>query len=402
MRTEADLLVSLSEAPVGVIRSRPERISFTFSSEYLNAAHRPVLGQYFEDHLGEPYQARQQLPPFFSNLLPEGGLRELVARSAGVHADREVELISVLGEDLPGAVVIRPITGDLPEVDDHPTPLADDTPQNSDALLRFSLAGAQLKFSVLYNMAGRGPSVPVNGFGGDWIAKLPSETYERVPENEYAMLQWAARVGISTPEVRLSTVGEIQGLPVSLDPDHKVFLSRRFDRPEPGRRVHQEDFAQVANVRRASRYGTLSYAAIARIVREVAGPDDYDETIRRLVFNVLIGNGDAHLKNWSLVYPDGLHARLSPAYDLVSTVLYIPSDKLALKLDRENRFTALTLQHFSRLAEKSGGSPERVVEIVKETVRRALASWPGAELDDGQQSALQSYIKTLPLVREVD
>jgi serine/threonine-protein kinase HipA len=401
MKTNTDLLVSLGDLPVGTIRARETRISFVFLSEYLGLPHRLVLGQYFEDHLADPYQSRQHLPPFFSNLLPEGGLRELVARTAGVNADQEAELISLLGEDLPGAVVVRPYSGDDSDIDDVAAPSVDDTPQDLDGALRFSLAGAQLKFSVLYNEPGRGPTVPINGLGGNWIAKLPSETYERVPENEYAMLLWAKRVGIMVPEVRLMSVADIDGLPVRFDPTHRVFLSRRFDRPETNRRVHQEDFAQIANVSRARRYGELSYSSIARIVKAVCGEEDYDEVIRRLAFNILIGNGDAHLKNWSLIYPDGIHARLSPAYDLVSTIAYIPGDRLALRLARENRFDAISTEHFRRLAGKTGTEPERVLRIVKETVERAMSTWPGPELDEVHNRSLRAHVKALKLLREI-
>jgi serine/threonine-protein kinase HipA len=180
-----------------------------------------------------------------------------------------------------------------------------------------------------------------------------------------------------------------------------VFLSRRFDRPEPGRRVHQEDFAQVANVRAAERYRVLSHASIARIVRDVAGEEDLDEVIRRTAFNVLIGNGDAHLKNWSLTYPDGIHARLSPAYDLVATVTYIPDDKLGLKLSRENRFYEIRLAHFERLADKVGVSRDRVTRIVRDTIQRAMATWPTDTRDPPRIAALHAHVERLPLLAEV-
>ena len=397
-----ELRVLLGSLEVGTLRGeRDGRIAFAFAPDYLAADRRLVLGQYFEDRLDEEQRSQTHLPPFFSNLLPEGGLRELIAKKANVHRDREPELIALLGEDLPGAVIVRRAddSTDRWEGGDDGGDLAE-SPVTDDAL-RFSLAGAQLKFSVLYRAGTRGPTVPVDGRGGDWIAKLPSETYASVPENEYEMVRWAARAGITVPEVALVTVGDVEGLPVQLDPARHVFLSRRFDRPEPGVRIHQEDFAQVANVRASARYEVLSYASIARIVRAVAGEDDFDEVIRRVAFHVLIGNGDAHLKNWSLVYPDGIRARLSPAYDLVATVTYIPADKLALKLSRENRFDQIRVQHFERLADRVGVPRDRVVGIVRETLQRAMATWPDAPLDPERMVQLRAYVERLPLVRDV-
>jgi serine/threonine-protein kinase HipA len=399
-----ELQVSLGARPVGVIRSqRDGRTEFAFSADYLTAGDRPVLGQYFEDHLDEVHHSQTQLPAFFSNLLPEGGLRELIARRAGVHRDREPHLLAYLGEDLPGAVIVR--RADRLEVD----PESEDHDDGDGAFdtteaprsLRFSLAGAQLKFSVLYGPAARGPTVPVDGRGGNWIAKLPSETFPNVPEHEYEMMRWARRAGITVPEVELVTTGQIAGLPIQLAPDRHVFLSRRFDRPEGGTRIHQEDFAQVANVRASERYGILSHSSIARIVRAAAGEDDFDEVIRRIAFNVLIGNGDAHLKNWSLTYPDGIHARLSPAYDLVATVTYIPGDKLGLKLSRENRFGEIRLSHFERLAERVGVSRDRVANTVKDTIQRAMATWPDDTLDPARTALLRAHVERLPLVSEV-
>lgn len=395
-----ELRVLLNDMDVGVIRAeRGGRIEFAFAPGYLAAQRRPVLGQYFEDHLDEVQRSHTRLPPFFSNLLPEGGLRELLARRANVHLEREADLIAVLGEDLPGAIVVRRADAAVDDDDESerevaPTEAAPDE-------LRFSLAGAQLKFSVLYRAGSRGPTLPLNGRGGNWIAKLPSEAYANVPENEYEMAQWAARVGITVPETALVTVGDVEGLPVQLDPQRHVFLSRRFDRPETGERIHQEDFAQVRNVRVSARYGELSYTSLAKIVRAVAGEQDFDEVIRRLVFNVLIGNGDAHLKNWSLVYPDGIAARLSPAYDLVATVTYIPADKLALRLERENRFEQIRLEHFEQLADKAAVPRARVVDTVRETIDRAMASWPAKSLDPARLTLLREHVQRLPLLRDV-
>jgi serine/threonine-protein kinase HipA len=394
-----DLLVSLGTTAVGTIRSRANGyFEFSFLPEYLEAGTRLVLGQYFEDRPTEVHRSRLRLPPFFSNLLPEGGLRDLLARQANLRPDQEADLLLLLGKDLPGAVVVTSISAQA--IDDDPdASVAEEADVGPDGSLRFSLAGVQLKFSVLYDGQGRGPSVPVGGLGGDWIAKLPSEIYEGVPETEYAMILWAARVGIRVPDVRLVRAGDINGLPIQVAPERLVFLSRRFDRPEKGPRVHQEDFAQVANVRRDQRYGAMSHTTIARIVRAISGEEDFDEVVRRTVFNVVIGNGDAHLKNWSLIYPDGIRARLSPAYDLVATVTYIPNDKLALKLSRETHFERIGLSHFERLADKVGVSRERVTSVVRDTVRRAMSTWP-KELDPRRDGLLRAHVERLKLVTE--
>jgi serine/threonine-protein kinase HipA len=398
-----ELIVKLGTRLVGQIVSNPDgRNEFSFLDEYLKGGDRPVLGQYFEDHLGEVQRSQTKLPPFFSNLLPEGGLRELLARRAGVHPDREAHLLAHLGEDLPGAVVVSAVDPSLEPSDDPPDSDSERAPDADE--LRFSLAGAQLKFSVLYGGTGRGPTVPVDGRGGTWIAKLPSEHFESVPENEYSMILWAREVGITVPEVALVAVEDIESLPVELAPTRKVFLSRRFDRMSNGGRIHQEDFAQVRNVRVGARYGSLTYDSLARIVRAVAGDDSFEEVIRRLAFNVIIGNGDAHLKNWSLTYPDGVHAQLSPAYDLVSTVVFIPGDRLALRLAHERDFAAVRMEQFKRLADRAEVSATRVVDIVRKTVADARAAWqtlaPELPLLSEHRTRIGEHLAKLPLVRE--
>ena len=103
---------------------------------------------------------------------------------------------------------------------------------------------------------------------------------------------------------------------------NKAFIIERFDRREDGSRVHIEDFAQVFDVYAEDKYKTASFRNIAAVIAGESDHGDIAEFIRRLTFNTLIGNGDMHLKNWSLMYPDNRHARLSPAYDFVSTIPY--------------------------------------------------------------------------------
>ena len=185
--------------------------------------------------------------------------------------------------------------------------------RSGDQPLRFSLAGVQLKFSALMETS-KGLTLPVNGVGGDWVVKLPSPRFDSVPENEYAMMTLAAAVGIDVPAVRLVATTDIGRLSRELPEAFGQSLAvRRFDRPRPGERVHIEDFAQVFNVYPENKYKRASYGSIARVLWLEAGEPAIVEFTRRLVFNVLIGNADAHLKNWSVIYPDGRSTTLAPA-----------------------------------------------------------------------------------------
>src|SRR6185503_8979451 len=156
----------------------------------------------------------RRVPVFFSNLLPEGPLRDYLAKRAQVNPDREFFLLAVLGADLPGALVVAPLEGDEQSSEPHDA-LDDETRDAShggEGPLRFSLAGVQLKFSAVME-ASSGLTIPAGGLGGSWIVKLPSARFKAVPENEFVMLELARRIGISVPKVKLVPVEEIAGLP---------------------------------------------------------------------------------------------------------------------------------------------------------------------------------------------
>ncbi len=181
------------------------------------------------------------LPPFFSNLLPEGALREYLANKVNVHPEREFFLLSVLGKDLPGAVrVSSDDTGHGAQY----MPLSTVEPEQI-SVLRFSLAGVQLKFSAILEPTG-GLTIRADGSGGSWIVKLPSNVFPGVPEAEFSMLSFARRVGINVPDFRLVDTASIEGLPRDIPRGFGDSLAiKRFARRDDGSRIHMEDFAQV-------------------------------------------------------------------------------------------------------------------------------------------------------------
>jgi len=387
---EHPLGVWLNDAPVGQLNlTRNDGCEFRLLESYKNAYPRPILGQQFLDDPDHVHSSRQRTPPWFSNLLPEGPLRELIARQAGVSVYREFFLLHHLGEDLPGAVRIVAAEA-FPEDAEVALPAADEHPRADD--WHFSLAGVQLKFSALRE--GRGMTIPVSGTGGDWIIKLPDARFPDVPENEQATMRWAEASGITIPEIQLIPVAEISGLPPEAVTvaGQTALAVRRFDRPLADRRVHIEDFAQILGLYPEQKYASYNYETLANLVYKLAGESGLDEFIRRLVFVVASGNGDAHLKNWSLIYPDGVNARLSPAYDFVSTIQYQADDLLALNLARSKRWQDVTRESFLRLARKIGEDETRMADRLEHAREDIMAAWNASRGDLGYTTQARERI----------
>ena len=405
----AVLDVRLHDRVVGTITRLPDdRNLFVFDTAYADDPNRATLSLSFKDAFGEllkefrPTQTR--LPPFFSNLLPEGPLREYLAQRASVKPQREFFLARVLGRDLPGALQLLPHDGDEEVVpEDMGAEQGSERSKATDGLLRFSLAGVQLKFSAVQNATG-GLTIPVDGVGGSWIAKLPSTRFAKVPENEFAMMELARRVGIEVPDIQLVPVGDVRGLPSGIDvAGDKIFAVRRFDRDLQGARIHMEDFAQIFGVYPEQKYDKASYRNLAEVIWIETGETGIAEFIRRLVFNALIGNADMHLKNWSLIYPDRRSARLSPAYDFVSTIAYLPEDAMALTFVDSKAFESLTRDQFVRFAAKSG-LPERLtVNTMRETVTAFAEVWGKSDVvaDQKIRDAIDRHLERIPIWRDV-
>lgn len=376
--TEVSVLdVRLHDRPIGTLTHvQGDRTLFAFNADYVADRDRPTLSLAFRDSFGElvtdfrPVQ--RVVPPFFSNLLPEGPLRRYLARKAGVNEGREFFLLWMLGQDLPGAVTVHPMDGEaLPPSLDEAQPHADLA-----NALRFSLAGVQLKFSALQNGDKYGGlTIPTEGVGGSWIVKLPSQQFEGVPENEFSMMTLARLMGMDVPDLDLVDLDKIAGLPEGVgELRGQAMAIRRFDR-NPAGRVHMEDFAQVFDVYPDDKYDKATYRYIAKVLGIEVGDAAVAEFIRRLVFSTLIGNADMHLKNWSLIYPDGINPQLSPAYDLLATIPYLKDDRAALKYSRTKVMAELSMDELRHLAARAGLSERLVLQSARETVNRFKDLW---------------------------
>ncbi len=380
---------------------------FHFDDEYLDDPAPPVLSQSFIAEAGHTIRvvprSHRVAPPFFANLLPEPdtALRGIVARRYGINRTRDFPFLHVLGLDLPGAVVLRDATG---ADDAHDAAAPRDHSVPAERPLRFSLAGVQLKFSA--SVVTNRLSLPLDGIGGSWIAKLPANAWPRLPENEYAIMSLAKTVGLTVPRIELFDLDAMEGLPRDIatlraDEPRRVYAIERFDRVAGGKRVHVEDLNQVADQAPAEKYDNKATHWIARVIGTLCPSDDVDEFVRRLVFGVCTGNNDMHLKNWALTYPDGRNARIAPMYDFVCTRLYYPNGQLALTVGEEREFERIDRPALRTLAKRAEISVKRTLIVAAEMVAALRESWPSFKdtiADPALVAALARQFAVVPLM----
>ena len=402
------LRIKLGNRLVGTITNVvTDKNIFVFDPGYVEDEHRPVLSLSYYDIerklITRPREVQRRLPPFFSNLLPErdGVLRDYLAQRAGISPEREFPLLWLVGADLPGAVIAEDSEGQpLPP----PEEKSERREANREQVLRFSLAGVQLKFSAI-GRGGKQLRIPVQGRDGQWIVKLPSPRFPNVPENEFAMMTLAKEVGIDVPEFGLMPVSSIGNLPAEFAEDKaNAYFVRRFDRGPDGERIHAEDFNQIYGQYPEKKYEEHGYTGMAKDIWALLGEKGLTEFIRRIVFNAAIGNADMHLKNWSLLYRDGRTPTLAPGYDYVSTMRYLPERGLGLPLARTKDVSRLDDDLLEK-ASVQGGIPRGLVkDVAHETARSFIQAWSqhkvGLPIDDVGRRKIDEQLRIVPLFNE--
>lgn len=317
--------VFLAGEQIGELKQVGADLTFRFLESYLTDLHRPTLGTYFNAHLHTDFVGTVPAPTWFNHLLPEGQLKKLIERTHHRTSMSKLDLLLALGRDLPGAVEIIKADETTPYTPARASATALGAP-GSDAPaanpLRFSLAGLNLKFSGT-NLGDRFVAGATDAHGRASILKLPDSRFPHLPVNEALTMRLAAAAGIDVPRVDLVHRENIRHVAEhNFAGEDWGYVIERFDRT-PGGRVHIEDFLQVRGqpLSDAAKYSG-NQQTLFNIVRSYTGEDDYNESIRRFVFNCLVGNADAHWKNWSFIYHDRISPRLAPAYDLVAVGYY--------------------------------------------------------------------------------
>ncbi len=156
-----------------------------------------------------------------------------------------------------------------------------------------------------------------------------------------------------------------------------MIVVERFDRQVSAdgavERVHQEDFCQATGLPPETKYeedGGPSLRRIAGILAEVADPNSMERLLGAVTVNALIGNGDAHAKNFSLLHTASGALALAPLYDLLST-LYYEDDRLAMYIDNVHRTNRVTAERIANEAASWGLARERAAEIVDDLLTNA-------------------------------
>jgi serine/threonine-protein kinase HipA len=329
--------------------------------------------------LQREHEWAQSLHPFFQHLGPEGWLREKQARVAHIEEQDDFGLLLRYGADCIGAVGVRHLPGQAGQDEAVATEITANPGR--------TVSGIQKKLLVIKEGNGFAPAGPKGP--APYIAKFNSERarVDALVRNEALSLRWSAEL-LGKEEVNEFAIGTVAVL------DETALIVTRFDRKPDGGKLRLEDFAQILNKPRGQDFAgkyDASYEDVAAAIKQhsVRPEIDIARFFRRLIVFVLVGNCDAHLKNFSLLETtDGL--RLSPAYDIVNTALYDGFDQnVALSINGKkptlDQITRPILQNFGLSIGLSQRAVDQTFTDLHNRVRRAagILKPPPAEPPDG-------------------
>lgn len=352
-----ELDVYLHERKVGRLTQDDDGVlTFTYSADYLTDEQAPAISVSMPLREG-PYPDKIARP-YFSGLLPDELARRRLASALGVSEGNAFGLLEIIGGECAGALSLLPEGQPLPDPEDNPPePLSEKRLIEILELLRsrpllggeegvrLSLAGVQDKLAVCL-IDGR-IALTRGGHPTTHILKPFIKELDGTVENEIFCMRLAAKLGLSVPKVSRGTAGETD-----------YFLVERYDRITDMigaiRRLHQEDFCQALSVPPELKYEDEGGPGIAQsqelIAEHTRRPAADRLTFQRmLIFHYLIGNADAHAKNYALLYND--HAPdLAPLYDALCTAAYPRlAKKLAMQIGGRSVPDTIRLEHWYSL-----------------------------------------------------
>jgi serine/threonine-protein kinase HipA len=344
---------------------------------------------------------------FFGGILPDGDKREILAKEFSLSAKNDYSMLELIGGECAGAVTFVPSGEKLPADEERYRPLTNH--ELAKALrelpsrpllangedIRISLAGAQDKIAV--HISDNQIYIPLAGAMSTHIIKPESAHVDDIVFNELLCMKLATAIGLQAAEVELGNTDGINYL-----------LVKRYDRTSdeaaPLSRLHQEDFCQAMGVFSKNKYqyeGGPTLEQSFALVGDVSSIPviDLRSLLDGVIFNFLIGNNDAHGKNYSLLYfghtKFDLETRLAPLYDLLSTVYHFRerSSRMAMKIGGEYESDKIYPRHFERLADEANLGKPMVLRRVIELAKLVMSTLPGVTRDDA------ASIKVAKLIR---
>jgi len=329
----------------------------------------------------------RDLPAYFLNLLPEGARLRLLLESAR-DPDDQLDLLLRVGADAIGDVSVVPHGMPLPKAESS---RLDPARQSfwEEFRARYAADGDGAIPGVQEKISAATVSFPIRTQAKSAILKLSPERYPRLAENEAFFLRAAKDCGI--PTARAHLVHDASGEP--------GLLVERFDRVRSGR-LHVEDVCQLLDLPPGRKY-QVSFREVVEVVARWASAPTV-ETMRLLelyAFSYLIGNGDLHAKNVSLIWSPVV--RLSPAYDLLSTLPY-PNLERRMALPLDGRDDNFRLDHFVSFGERYRLRPDavraritRVCERLEPWIERMAEIGLEVEATEGLQAEVRRRVRTL-------
>lgn len=373
--------VYLNENHVGELRQDGAgQISFTYNEQYLENK-----GAQFLSHSlplrKETFDFRE-CRAFFSGILPEGEIREIIARNLGISQKNDFSMLEWIGGECAGAITFMPLNQKLKSSDydyriiskEQLSNILKELPKRplmaGDQGIRLSLAGAQNKLAI--HKKGDILSIPLGNAPSTHILKPSNQRFEGLVFNEALCMGLAAAIGLDTAKIETGRVEDID-----------YILVERYDRLiHPGKndqykRIHQEDFCQALGIvseRKYQREGGPSLKDCFKLIREISNTPliDLQRLLDSVIYNYVVGNHDAHGKNFSLLYEPNeqsgeIKVRMAPLYDIVCTDYYPELDKhLAMEIGGQYISSKLQPKHFEKFAEETGLTKRLVKQRVRE------------------------------------
>ena len=373
-----------------------------WSGAFVLSPHLPFDKASFTDSADD-----KRIEWFFENLLPEGGLREALARSIGVSSRDTLGLLRRYGEESAGALALLPAGMPFP-TDSHYVPLTKDDLRKrltaaagipllaSSDNLHMSLAGVQNKLGVC--IKDDAFFLPQGAAASTHILKPDNQQadFPFCPANEFFCMRLAAELGLPVPDVSLRHIPEA------------VYLISRFDRVVTGQdvqRKHQIDLCQLLNKWVGYKYeshgGVTSrdlFNSLDQLIRPAVARD---RVLRWMIFNYLIGNTDAHGKNLAfMVGPDGVD--LAPFYDLLCVQAWLLDSTLAMSIHGENRPGWIEAGHWNALAAEAGVPASLMRSYLQRLSERVEAAAGKLLGDDSFVEAEREFIaqNIIPVIHE--